>query len=489
LISGAVGPGDHEHETSSIWLVSILGGAPRRLRGDAFNAKLSPDDSTIVYESGDDIWLADADGENPRELIAAGDWENLVDMEWSSDGKRIVYKKVTRGKYGPVETIESRPLDGTDSIVLVEQKKRTGGFLVLEDRLVYGMTEPEGPDENLWELALDPRSGKPRGEPRRLTDRVGFRFDGMSITADGSTIAFLNERGQGDVYVGRLTDAGRGFEDEPRRLTLDNRNDGPLTWTPDSSAVVFRSARNGNLDLFVQALDQRNAQELALGKDHQGGARRTPDGESYLYWEWPERGSASDRSGRLLRIPVDGGPTEIVYEGEYGGDVQCASAVDGGCFMIQFRFEERARVVSRLDPVEGPGEELWRFDMDPKLFMRLALSPDGRRMAVVGHTEDARSIRLQDAVTGEMLREIELDGLPGMELSQAAWAADGGGLYLVGDTPRGVALVHMDLGGEATVMWEVRSGWLFELKPSPDGGWLAFGKRTPEANVWMVEGF
>ena len=99
MISGAVGPGDHEHETTSIWLVSILGGAPRKLRGGAYRANLSPDDSLVAYMSMNrGIWLADADGENPREFIGAEEWEFLGSPDWSSDGKRVVYRRLARPK-------------------------------------------------------------------------------------------------------------------------------------------------------------------------------------------------------------------------------------------------------------------------------------------------------------------------------------------------------------------------------------------------------
>ena len=85
LISGAVGPGDHENETSSIWLVSILGGKPRRLRGNASRAVLSPDDSLVAYmdgAAGKRIMLADADGENPREFSAdKGFYERMDRIE------------------------------------------------------------------------------------------------------------------------------------------------------------------------------------------------------------------------------------------------------------------------------------------------------------------------------------------------------------------------------------------------------------------------
>ena len=175
MISGAVGPGDHEQETSSIWLVSILGGAPRRLRGDAKRASLSPDDSLVAYMDGwGGIWLADADGENPREFIGAGDWEFLGSPRWSSDGKRVVYRRLSQSERGPVTTIESRGLDEETSTALVPAKNfkfENAGpafnpdFLMLDDRLVYAMDEPapRNRDQNLWEITIDPGSGKPSG--------------------------------------------------------------------------------------------------------------------------------------------------------------------------------------------------------------------------------------------------------------------------------------------------------------------------------------
>ena len=101
MISGTVGPGDRERGTTSIWLVSILGGAPRKLRDGAYRANLSPDDSLVAYmgmKGG--IWLADADGENPREFIGAEQWEFLGSPDWSSDGKRVVYRRVGPSKTG-----------------------------------------------------------------------------------------------------------------------------------------------------------------------------------------------------------------------------------------------------------------------------------------------------------------------------------------------------------------------------------------------------
>jgi hypothetical protein len=52
-----------------------------------------------------------------------------------------------------------------------------------------------------------------------------------------------------------------------------------------------------------------------------------------------------------------------------------------------------------------------------------------------------------------------------------------------------VALLHVDLHGEAHVLHEDRTGFFSSVRPSPDGRHLAFGKATVESNAWMIEKF
>lgn len=502
LISGTVGPGDRERGTTSIWLVSILGGAPRKLRDGAYRANLSPDDSLVAYmgmKGG--IWLADADGENPREFIGTEEWEFLGSPDWSSDGKRVVYRRVGPSKTGMQATIESRGLDEETSTVLVRKEnirftKRSvvglafmADFLMLDDRLVYVMDEPapRNRDQNLWEIAIDPRSGKSMGEPRRLTDLVDFSILDLSVTADGSHLAFLNDRRQTDVYIGELGDGGRSL-DNARRLTLDDRDDSPSCWTPDSRAVVFQSDRNGNDDLLVQGLDQRNAQDLAIGAGNQMEPHLTPDATFFLYWESQANAGGPNVLSRLLRVPVGGGPTELVVEVQGGAAIDCATTPNGPCLLAEVRRAEQIVTLSRLDPVAGRGEELFRIDIGSAIRGKPSLSPDGGRFAMIGKGKD-RSIRLQDALTGEFIRDIEVDGLPGVTFNEVEWSPDGSGFYLAGESPRALSLLRVDLNGEAHVLHEDPTGHLSSVRPSPDGRHLAFEKETQDTNVWVIEDF
>src|SRR5260370_34830312 len=94
--------------------------------------------------------------------------------------------------------------------------------------------------------------------PRRITNWAGFTLSGLSITADGKRLAFLKGTSQADVYIGELEGNGTRLK-MPRRLTLDDRNDFPSAWTPDSQAVLFFSDRKGKWDLLKKSLEKPTA--------------------------------------------------------------------------------------------------------------------------------------------------------------------------------------------------------------------------------------
>jgi len=80
-------------------------------------------------------------------------------------------------------------------------------------------------------------------------------------------------------------------------------------------------------------------------------------------------------------------------------------------------------------------------------------------------------------------------------LQSVDWAADGKTLFISAATPEGSALLHVDLEGNARVLWERKGGaepW-FALAPwavpSPDGRHLAIYDWSLSANMWMIENF
>jgi serine/threonine protein kinase/Tol biopolymer transport system component len=88
--------------TGSIWSVPVLGGSPRRL-GDAVGSEavLSSDGKFLAYCNGNEIFVAKADGSEPRKLITMKDHPVIRDLAWSPDGSHL--------RFGASEGSLSRP--------------------------------------------------------------------------------------------------------------------------------------------------------------------------------------------------------------------------------------------------------------------------------------------------------------------------------------------------------------------------------------------
>jgi DNA-binding winged helix-turn-helix (wHTH) protein len=71
-----------------IWVVPLLGGAPRRLGAVVgSSATWSPDGEKIVYAHGQDLYMANSDGSEPHKLVTAPG--RAVWLRWSPDGSHL----------------------------------------------------------------------------------------------------------------------------------------------------------------------------------------------------------------------------------------------------------------------------------------------------------------------------------------------------------------------------------------------------------------
>ncbi len=126
--------------------------------------------------------------------------------------------------------------------------------------------------DDLWAA---PRDG---GAAHPLTTGSGIKTDPF-ISPDGKWIAYSGTyEGNTDVYVMAV---GGGV---PKRLTFHPGADNVVGWTPDSSAVLFRSARNSYsrfTRLFTVNLSGGLEHEIPLPEGVMGSF--SPDGKSLAY--------------------------------------------------------------------------------------------------------------------------------------------------------------------------------------------------------------
>jgi serine/threonine protein kinase len=486
----------------SAWVVSVIGGPPRKLRDNADVWSVSPDGKLIAFGTGDaftgsgEIWLMGAQGEEPRRFVAGSENVGFFWTAWSPDGQRIAYKRFHRTPDGAECSVESRELKGgPPTLILSDPVCGTGNFLWCAGaRFIYGMAElePNPFYSNLWELSVDTKSAQALGKPRRLTNWAEVDVRNLSATSDGKQLAVLKVGNQADVYVADLEAKGQRLTNT-RRVTLDEKDDGPGQWMPDSKAVLFFSNRNGTWDIFKQALDQAGAQLIVGGPDAKQEPRVSPDGSWILYLSSATFFPGATTPVRIMRVPTSGGAPQLVLEGRgidgNSNTLACAQSPATLCAFSEPTPDQRQVVISAFDPVQGRGKELARINLrEPGNRYGWDLSRDGSRLAFTEFDIREGRIRI-NPLAGGKAHEVNVKGWN--RLWRLFWTADGKGLVVTRVPTSGTMLLHVDLEGRAKVLWEQRllaGPWTWGI-PSPDGRHLAVLGYGVEGNVWLLENF
>jgi Tol biopolymer transport system component/DNA-binding winged helix-turn-helix (wHTH) protein len=478
-------------EQPALWQLSTVGGSPRKLNDQGDGAAVSPDGSQIVVLRGsgnsEEVWLMHADGGQPRKI--AGEVGDLFRSPvWSRDGKRIAFLRAgySPGTLGVQAQIEILDIARNERTKVLAISQLGPALAWVDDHMAYVLNEdpPNQNDSNVWWMKIDSRTSKPVGPAVRLTSSAGS-VQYLSVSDDGKRLTYLKQGWQPDVYVAKL-EAGGTRLSQPKRLTLDERQDFPFSWTPDSKRVIFASDRDGAFHIFRQAPDE-TVPELMVGGNHQSMlARLTPDGKQLVYLEYRQPYDHS-QAIRLLRLPFAGGAPELVLEGQGISNVQCARPPSNLC--LYSHVDDKRMTFFSFDPMLGNPQEVTHIDDRTAYFYNWSLSPDGSMLAVVKKADIAvqPAIRLLALKDGKE-RKMKLANWSG--ISAIDWSADGKSLWASASTATGTnGLLNIDLQGRVRPVWEqtkMTIGWAI---PSPDGRYLALWQASSNANVWMVENF
>jgi Tol biopolymer transport system component len=491
----------------SIWILSLIGYAPRKFHDDGYALSISPDGERIVFTSastglseheqhrifGDrTIWLADVNGQPPKKITEGDVSTGFTKAVWSPDGRRIAYLAVHQVGGISECALKNRDLQGGPEVLVTEGanlcENPEGFWWAPNGRLIFSLTAPNGKDANLWEVKLDPRSGKPENNPARLTNWVGFSFASPTLTADGKRVAFLKGNYQTNVYLAELK-AGGARLTTPRRLTLDNRNDWPATWTSDSRTVIYWSDRNGLDHIFMQNINQQTAEAVVTGPGLARMPRMSPDGAILYVADKPDntlpRGE-TDGWNRIMRVRSNEDTPELVMEVPRLANFACPLPPSDMCFVGQFSEDGQKLTVSAFDPVAGKGRELRTVSIHPGVTRNWMPSPDGLSLAFSEFNLLEGRIRLL-SLRGDPDRDIVVKGWAGF--NAVNWAPDGKSLFVSSQSPTSSTLLHVGLEGHATPLWDQRGSPRIYGVPAPNGREIAIAGITSDSNVWMIENF
>ncbi len=477
-----------------IWLASIFGGTPRQLESGTNNGVppvVSPDGASIAYvgRHRHQLWVMESDGSNPH-LLISGNTLIFEGVAWSPAGRRLAYS-VQHTNTGLVN-IESVPLNGgTSTVIASDVRDKYDLIWAAGGRVVFSRTEgaPENPYGNLWSIPVDPHTGMPSAPARQITHWEQVLPYCLSVSTDGKSLGVVKEHIQYVIYVGDLRDGGKAMG-APVRLTMSDSQDIAGGWTADSKALLLASDRIGRNQIFLEDIDQQSAEPLMESPDDEKSPEFSPDGRWILYWSTaPSAGNSQTPTGRLMRLPVAGGPPEQILETPMNPATafDCPARGSGPCILS--RWQNGQLLFYALDPTQGLGEALAHIAVRPPAssdFLNWQLSPDGTKIAICSQDQlPGHIVVLQ--TSGGASQEIPLPA--GWNLWRLDWANDGNSLFVAAQEST-YFIAHIGLDGKAQVLFDGgRNHWLSWPSESPDGRHLAFSQQTFETNAWLLQKF
>src|SRR6516164_694498 len=419
---------DAAPENPSLWKVSILGGSPQKVIEDANDGAVSPDGSKIAflrdaYPHTQEIWVVESDGSNARRVVQASSGSGISSVAWSPNGRRLAYMRFVGFGYlaGNKYTLETADLSGGTPTVLKTSAQLVPTLCWAPDRrLLYAYRDDpasERWDSGVWSVRVSEESGKLESGPRELTRGVG-QIRGLSITADGRRLVLWRANSQPGVFLTEIDPATRRFK-QPRRFTLDENGNVASTWTPDSTAVLFVSNRNGTWKLFRQAIDQVTPEVLVEGRSN-FLPRRTPDGKHILYVNLhnPENPA---QPARVMQVPLEGGSPRVVLQMPSMSNIQCARSPSKLCLF--HTLEGSTAHFFSFNPEVGTTQEFTAIHVTEEPGWNL--SPDGSQLALILSPRERKVTFM--SVDDKSTHEVELNPWSPGSLD---WAADSKSVFV-----------------------------------------------------------
>jgi serine/threonine protein kinase len=481
----------------SIWAVSVLGGAPTKLRDHAVAWSVSADGSLVSFGTNKgkrgerEIWLMGPNGEQARKLLETSEDTSISFLAWSPDGKRYSY--IFADASG--ESMLNRDVIGGPPVALFQSSelKKTNDIVWLHDgRLVYDLSESgsSGNACNYRTVRLDLQTGKRLEEPRRLTNWPNFCVFSGSATNDDKRLVYSLSSGFFTSYVADLVAGGTRLHNT-RHFTLEDSDDIAHGWTANGKLLVAQHRKDG-WALYRQSLESDTPDPIV--SPVAGGwllmGATAPDGKWYIGRIWPDAENVQRPTIPLpiVRIPLAGGTPETILQLSRHANVSCERPPSNTCVIAEQSEDRKQMIVSMFDPLKGRGSELARFDFERELGVievpTCVISPDGTRLAIARAPESPIEIY---SLHGQLIHKIPSHSAG--TWIWLAWSANQEGLFVTRKAQNGNELLYLDLRGNETSLRKCNGGETCFGLPSPDGRHLAIIDRNQSSNMWMMENF
>jgi eukaryotic-like serine/threonine-protein kinase len=444
-----------------------LGGVPVRLIEKLqASYSISPDDRTIAFVrySDDDkqcaLMLADADGQNERQIAIHNQPDRFNTPAWSPDGTKLVVA------VGPSDS-------GTQQVRIVEFNINTGlerelptgrwfhisriTWLPDQNSLIVVGNRTLGQNKQIWKVNYA------TGQATAVTDEVTSYVD-VSLTADGNRAVAPEARFTSNIWIGSAT--------PPQTLKQITHAVEDFCWTPDGR-IIYASHTSINPNLWIMAPDGTEQKQLTYAGDSNSSPSITPDGRHIVF--------SSNRAGvhHIWRMDLDGGNAIQLTTGT-GKNFPTVSP--DGRWVFYNNVDDWSVWKISID-----GGEPVRLTNDYSLYP--SISPDGKLIACVGKTNDQRrQLLILSSADGRILQKLDLDSMRLLSY-RLRWSGDGKSIMFAASGAGAAGIFTQKLaGGAAERVVTFDQNDIYDFGFSPDGKQLAVTRGEYQFDVVLLSG-
>jgi len=380
---------------TQLWTVPVAGGTPG-LTQDAFGeaASYSPDGQKLAFVRGQtkwtrrgyrgsasrDIWLRTSDGDYTK----LTGFEGTDDRPTWLDASTIVFLSSRGGRKNvyrlDLESKTATPLTSHQgSAVRFPRAAANGSVIAYEFEDGIWTVPPAGGPSTRLSIQVPADQVNNPIERRTSTDGA----DELAVSPDGKLAAFIVH---GDVFVTAIVDKDAQEIAKPptARVTTSPERESDLSWSPDSSTLLFSSAVDGNADLYTAVPASKGtpwpeAFDFTLTRITDSPAEEyaasfSPDGEKIAFI----RGM-----GRLIVRPAGGGEETVLLDHWAAPSYEWSP--DGAWIAYSTPDEDYN---SEVWVVPSTGGERYNVSRHPDDDFAPRWSPDGRRLVWTARRAD-----------------------------------------------------------------------------------------------------
>ena len=307
---------DDGFESSSLWLLPVVGASPRRIGTVPItDAKFAADGKSIIYGSEHEVYSVGRDGSSARKLLTADGIP--FGFQFSPDARTFRFTEFD-SRVDSMSIMEASA-DGTGLHQMFQaccgRWTPDGRFFIFQTR-----SDPAVLRIDLWALPEEERFSwrKREGTPIQLTAGP-FSFMSPLLSKDGKQIFAIGESDRAEVirydsrsnqfvpYFSGISAEGLAFSRDGLWVAYTSYPDGTLwrskvdggerlqltfpplrvllpRWSPDGKQIAFNARlHDAPFNIYVISSEGGHAQRILPSEQTQEDANWSPDGSSLVF--------------------------------------------------------------------------------------------------------------------------------------------------------------------------------------------------------------